>query len=241
MPHAILYSGTRNASSWAMRAWLALREAEFPFEERMVDIRRPQRFANLARIARFSPSATVPALVLGETVVFDSLAIMELANDHAGGRLLPADPERRAVARSIVAWQHAGLSRICWRISFESAFYPWKRPLTPDEQGEVARLCAALEPVLAASGGPYLFGAVSLADFALAPAAVRLLRHRPDLAAWPATAAWMRELIASRWVAEWLRQADTLPHIWFDDYLPEAAAPPPWRVDPHPAQGSQSP
>lgn len=29
----ILYSGTRNASSWAMRAWLALREADIEFVE----------------------------------------------------------------------------------------------------------------------------------------------------------------------------------------------------------------
>ena len=46
----ILYSGTKNASSWAFRAWLALREAGLDFEERVVDIRRPQRLGNLAMI-----------------------------------------------------------------------------------------------------------------------------------------------------------------------------------------------
>lgn len=51
----ILYSGTRNASSWAMRAWLALREAGIEFSEEIIDIRRPQRFTNLARIGTFSP------------------------------------------------------------------------------------------------------------------------------------------------------------------------------------------
>src|SRR5690348_10148370 len=51
----ILYSGTRNASSWAFRAWLALKEAGVDFEERIVDIRKPQRFENLARIQAFSP------------------------------------------------------------------------------------------------------------------------------------------------------------------------------------------
>ena len=33
----ILYSGTRNASSWAMRAWLALREQDMEFEERIIE------------------------------------------------------------------------------------------------------------------------------------------------------------------------------------------------------------
>lgn len=223
MTLATFYSGTRNASSWALRAWLALRLAEFPFEEVVVDIRRPQRYVNLDRLARISPPATVPALVVGDTVVFDSLAIMELANDHAQGRLLPVDPMARAVARSLVAWQHAGLSRICARISFESSFYPWKRPLSVEEQQEVARLCGVLEPLLLASGGPYLFGPMSLADCALAPTAIRLLRHRPDLVAFPASAAWMQAVVTSPHVAEWLSEAEALPHIWYDDYLPPGA------------------
>lgn len=245
MPQAVLHSGTRNASSWAMRAWLALREADFPFEEVVVDIRRPQRYRNLEQIARFSPSATVPALTMDGMVVFDSLAIMELANDHAHGKLLPAGMGARAVARSIMAWQHAGLSRICWRISFESAFYPSKRALTCDEQREVERLCLALEPLLVASGGPYLFGDVSLADFSLAPTAVRLYRHQPDLSAWPATAEWMEHLMASRWVAQWLREADVLPPIWLDDYIPDGPrheSPTPiggaWRNIAHEVNGS---
>jgi glutathione S-transferase len=70
-----LYSGTRNASSWAFRAWLALREANIPFVEIVVDIRKPQRFANLAKIAEFSPPGAVPVLVDGETVIFDSLGV----------------------------------------------------------------------------------------------------------------------------------------------------------------------
>jgi glutathione S-transferase len=41
-----------------MRAWLALRAAECDFEEIIVDIRRPQRFANLARMRMISPSGT---------------------------------------------------------------------------------------------------------------------------------------------------------------------------------------
>ena len=59
----ILYSGTRNASSWAFRAWLALKEAGVAFEERIVDIRKPQRFDNLARIRAFSPPGAVPVPV----------------------------------------------------------------------------------------------------------------------------------------------------------------------------------
>lgn len=221
----ILYSGTKNASSWAMRAWLALKEAGVAFEERIVDIRRPQRFANLAQIASVSPSATVPLLLVNGEAIFDSMAIMEFANDMCGGHLLPADAVRRAKARSVMAWQHAGLSNICARISFESAFYPYKRKLTDEEQAEGKRLFDYLESLLGESGGPFLFGDLSLADCMLAPAVVRLMRHDIDLSAHVAAHAWTEALLWRETVAEWMTEADSLPHIWFDDYLlPGAAA-----------------
>ena len=198
----ILYSGTKNASSWAMRAWLAFKEADVPFEERIVDIRRPQRFPNLGAIARLSPSATVPLLVVDDQPIFDSIAIMEFANEMCGGRLLPSDPVRRAKARSLVGWQHAGLSNICSRISFESAFYPYKRKLTDEEQGEAGGLFDHVEQLLRASGGPFLFGDISLADCMLAPAVVRLTRHHADLSRHPASRAWTETLVARSTVAE---------------------------------------
>lgn len=215
----ILYSGTRNASSWAMRAWLALREAGIDFTEKIVDIRRPQRFANLAKIGTFSPPAMVPVLVDGETVIFDSLAIMEYASDVAGGALLPAEPRTRAQARALMAWQHSGMSNICARISFESAFYPLKRPLSDTERAQCRPLFDHLENILEMSGGPFLFGWISLADLILVPSVVRLARHDLDLAPWPHAKTWAAALIERPAVAEWIMDADRLPHIWFDDYL----------------------
>jgi glutathione S-transferase len=220
----ILYSGTRNASSWAMRAWLALREAGIEFTEQVVDIRRPQRFVNLAHIGTFSPPAMVPVWVDGETVIFDSLAIMEYANELSGGQLLPDNPVDRARARSLMAWQHSGLSNICARISFESGFYPFKRALTDAERKECVRLFDCLERNLQASGGPYLSGRLSLADLMLVPTVIRLTRHDLDLAPWPRSKAWTVALLARPSVVEWLSEADTLPHIWFDDYLVPAPA-----------------
>src|SRR4051794_28406354 len=136
----ILYSGTKNASSWAFRAWLALREADLDFDERVVDIRRPQRYANLAEIGRISPAAAVPVLVDDGAVIFDSLAIMEYANELSGGMLLPS--AARARARSLVAWVHAGMSSLCAGISFESAFFAEPPRFTDSENGEAARVFA---------------------------------------------------------------------------------------------------
>jgi glutathione S-transferase len=214
-----LYSGTRNASSWAMRAWLALREANVEFDEEVVDIRRPQRFPNLARIGEFSPPAMVPVLVVGKAVIFESVAIMEFANDICGGLLLPGQPVERGRARAIVAWQHAGLSNICPRISFESAFYPLKRRMTDTERAQCDRLFSFLERLLKESGGPFLFGSVSLADLMLVPAIVRLGRHDPPLDRWPRVKDWMAAVLDRPSVREWMEEADQLPHIWNDEYL----------------------
>ena len=217
----MLYSGTRNASSWAFRAWLALKEAHIEFQEHVVDIRVPQRYENLARVGTFSPPAAVPVLVDDDGVIFDSLAIMEYANDLSGSRLLPRDPKARAVARSWLAWQHAGLSGLCARLSFESAFYPDKRPMSAEENTDAARVFRALEATLARHEGPWVSGDLSLADLALVPTVVRIGAHAPDLHEFPRVADWMRNLLERPAVQEWMQEAHALPPVRLAGYLPE--------------------
>lgn len=210
----ILYSGTRNASSWAFRAWLALRELDVEFEEQVVDIRVPQRFENLARVGAFSPPAAVPVLVDGEAVIFDSLAIMEYANDLGGGRLLPTDPRRRAEARALLAWQHSGLSGLCGALSFERAFQPDAPPPGPADEADKRRLFDALEDRLRRLGGDYLFGDLSLADLALVPTLIRILAPLPDLEPWPLASAWSSRLLSRPAVEKWMAEARALPPVY---------------------------
>jgi glutathione S-transferase len=103
---------------------------------------------------------------------------MEFANEYCGGRLLLLCQWQRAEARSLIVWQHAGLSGVCSRISFESAFYSLKRMLTCQEQKEAGIVFSHLEKLLAASPGKYLFGDIGVADFMLVPTVVRLMSHR---------------------------------------------------------------
>lgn len=211
-----LYSGTRNASSWAFRAWLALKEAGVPFDEVVVDIRKPQRFGNLAKIAEFSPPGAVPVLVDGGIVIYDSLAIMEYANDLSGGRLLPKDLKARAHARSLAAWQHAGLSGLCPALSFESSFYPDRRSMSDSELSESRRIFSVWEQELSQSNGPYLLGDLSLADLCFVPTVLRLTSNLPSREPWPLTLAWTKVLLGRPAVKEWLAEASTLPPVWPD-------------------------
>jgi len=214
----ILYSGTKNASSWAFRAWLALKEAEVDFKEEVVDIRKPQRFANLAKIATFSPPGAVPVLVDGDTVIYDSLAIMEYANELSGGRLLPTNIQSRAHARSLLAWQHAGLSDICPDLSFESSFYPERREMTEIELAEAQRIFKVWEDELRQSGGPYLMRELSLADLAFVPTVLRLNSHMKSLQHWPLTFTWTKRLLSRPTVQEWVQEANSLPIVLLEDY-----------------------
>jgi glutathione S-transferase len=215
----ILYIGTKNASSWALRAWLALREQGIAFEERLVDLRRPQRFAELARIAEFSPPGAVPVLVDGDAVIFDSLAIMEYASELGRKPLLPAGPGARARARSLVAWVHSGLSGICGHLSFESTFYAERRPMTVSELREAERILAVWSRELDKSGGPYLLGELSLADLAFVPVVRRLQAHNANADPWPHVGPWMETLMTRPSVLEWMRDAQVLPPVIEDDYL----------------------
>ena len=204
-----------------MRAWLALREQDIDFEERIIDLRKPQRFNQLAMVGKFSPPAAVPVLVTDTTTIFDSLAIMEFASERGEKPLLPDDIDMRARSRSFMAWQHSGLSNICPRLSFESSFYPDRRALTDEESLDCDRLFAVLENELSSNDGSYLFGEVSLADLALVPTVVRLDAHNPDFGAWPLTRRWFQSVLSRENVCEWLDEARLLPHVWFDDYLPD--------------------
>ena len=177
-----------------------------------------KRLGNLARIAEFSPPGAVPVLVDGDAVIYDSLAIMEYANELGGGSLLPTDIKLRAQARSLVAWQHSGLSNLCPRLSFESSFYPDKRAMTPDEVADTKRLFDVLEVLLQRNGGPFLFGALSLADLVLVPTIVRIMSHGPDSDSWPLTGGWHQRLASRVSVLEWMQEAICLPPVLLDGY-----------------------
>src|SRR4051794_16256883 len=99
----ILYVGNKNYSSWSLRPWLALKWSGIPFEERVVALGgEGYGKGRIPEILAVSPSGRVPALVLGDTTVWDSLAICEWAAEQAPlARLLPEDRLTRAVCRSV--------------------------------------------------------------------------------------------------------------------------------------------
>lgn len=169
----LLVIGNKNYSSWSLRAWLAMRKAGVAFEERRLPLDTPT-FA--AEIGSLSPSRRVPALWDGDLCIWDSLAIGEYVNERwADGGLLPADPARRALARSLCAEMHAGFPAL-------RAAMPMNCRATGRQVAMTAELGADIDRILTlwsqardsgAGAGPWLMGDFSLVDAMYVPVAFR--------------------------------------------------------------------
>ncbi len=164
--------GNKKYSSWSLRPWLALKIAGAPFEEVVVALDMPDTAKN---IRAFSPSGRVPALIDGETTVWESIAICEYLHEKfpkAG--LWPTDPAARALARSISAEMHSGFSSLrneCPMKIVEQ--FPAHR-LSAETQKDVDRISEIWTICLKKSGGPFLFGKQPcIADAMYAPVVSR--------------------------------------------------------------------
>jgi glutathione S-transferase len=209
-----LYIGNKNYSSWSMRPWVLLTQAGIPFQEVMV------RFDSFAPDSHFkkvigpvSPVGKVPALVDGDLVVWDTLAIAEyLAEKFPDKQLWPADVKARARARSICAEMHSGFAalRSACPMNIEASLpeigqLAWRDK--PAVRADVARLVAMWSELLAQHGGPMLFGAFSVSDAYFAPVVMRLKTYAlpvpGDIAAYmlrvcalPGVQAWVQGALA---------------------------------------------
>jgi glutathione S-transferase len=171
--HYTLVIGDKNFSSWSLRPWIALKQAGLPVEERLVRLRRP---GTKAEILQHSPSGKVPALKIGDSVIWDSLAILEfLAEAHPDAQLWPEDSEARALARSVSAEMHAGFPTVRNAMSMDWVSRLPMPPMTDVLRAEIERIVNIWTGLRAryANGGPFLFGAFSNADTMYLPVASR--------------------------------------------------------------------
>jgi glutathione S-transferase len=165
--------GDKLWSTWSLRAWLALRRTGQPFTETPIRLRRPQTRDD-ARAAG-SPTGGVPVLKDGDVTIWDSLAICEyLADRFPAARLWPADAGARAAARSASAEMHAGFPSLRGECPMDLGLAT-KIDLSEMTAEEVRRIVSLWSDLRArfGAGGPFLFGAWSIADAFFTPVATR--------------------------------------------------------------------
>ena len=203
-----LMIASKNYGSWSLRGWLLCKMAGLDFEEQVAAADDPSTRAELLLL---SPSFLVPSLTNGSVKVWDTLAIAEYLNElfpEAG--LLPKDAPARARCRAVSGEMHSGFMNLRSALPMNikghyPAFKVWA-----GAQADIDRIVTIWRDCLAASRGPYLFGATPcLADAMYAPVCTRFLTYNVKLD--PVCAAYCRSIMAMPHMGEWIEAARSEP------------------------------
>lgn len=208
----LIIAEQKNYSSWSLRGWLVMRWSGIPFIERQVTLAQDGYGAGaIAAVKALSPSGLVPAIRDGDLVIPDSLAIAEWAAERAPA-LWPADPDLRAVARSVTAEMHSGAGPIRRDLSM-NILRRCKAYGLPDETlRSIERVTAIWRDCRTryGAGGPWLFGQRSIADAFYLPVATRFRTY--GIALDPVCQAWSDTALADPDFLEW--EAACVPESW---------------------------
>ena len=171
-----LIIGNKNYSSWSLRAWLTLAQADIAFEEIKIRLFVP---GYKDEIARYSPAGRVPVLLDDGLTIWDTLAIGEyVAERYPEKQLWPADVKARAHARSVCAEMHSGFIALRENMPMNVTADLPGRGWNVKVQADIDRILAIWQSCRAmATDGPFLFGAFSIADAFYAPVASRFITY----------------------------------------------------------------
>jgi len=197
-----LYITNKNYSSWSLRPWVLMRELEIPFREHLVPLGQESSWKNYVKI---SPSGRVPCLIDGDTVVWDSIAIVEyLAERHE--MVWPADAVARAWARSASAEMHSGFGELRSRCSMSCGVRMRLNEIPAALERDIARLNTLWNDGLRRFGGPFLGGrSFTAVDAFYAPVAFRTQTYGLPLDT--AALAYADRLLETRAMREWYADA----------------------------------
>jgi len=203
-----LVIGNKNYSSWSMRPWVLLKQAQIPFEEVQLKFDEAGGGLRVAGIEKYSAARKVPVLLVDGEPVWDSLAICEtLAEMHPKKQLWPEEEAARRVGRSICAEMHSGFQALRGAMPMNiRTRYPGKG-LTPASQKDIDRVVALWIECRErfGGGGSFLFGPFSIADAFYAPVVMRFHTYAVKLP--PIAQAYCEAIQALGAVQEWIEAA----------------------------------
>jgi len=204
-PDLALIIGNKNYSSWSMRPWVLLRQADIPFREIQLWF---DEDGHPEGIEPYSPTRQVPVLMVNDEPVWDSLAICEtVAQLFPEKRLWPGDTRAQALARSACAEMHAGFRslRSAMPVNIRASL-PGKG-MSPAVERDIARIVALWSDCRSrfGSGGALLFGHFTVADAYFAPVATRFITY--EVALPPAARDYVEAVRKLPAVAEWMAAA----------------------------------
>ena len=178
-----LLIGSKNWSSWSLRPWFLMKAFDIPFQEVVIPLRQEDTAEKLRLL---TPSGLVPVLKSPDQTVWDSLAIAEtLADLYPAKMLWPEDVVARAFGRTISAEMHSGFAPLRREMPMDfvnevKGFQP-----SPEAQANIDRIVGLWQEARGRfrAQGPYLLGALSIADAMYAPVVSRFRTYGVNLPA----------------------------------------------------------
>jgi glutathione S-transferase len=161
-------------SSWSMRPWLLLTHAGARFETETVELESFETTTLAERRKLGSVSGLFPILRVDGTPIHESLAIAEYAAESfPEARLWPQSSLDRARARAISCEMVGNFSAI--RSEMSCHLFGRTLQFSPSGQAvrNIDRVFEIWADCLSRSGGPYLFGQPTIADFFYFPVLTR--------------------------------------------------------------------
>ena len=209
-----LIIGNRAYSSWSMRGWLALKQSGLPFEELVVPM-FDEQWESRREGDEFAPSSgKVPVLWHDDTVVWDSLAIIDFCADLTSrNRFWPAGEAARGMARSMAAEMHSSFANLRRDLPMNVRKMHGARPLSPAVRAEINRILTLWAQARARFGGTgeFLFGDWCAADIMFAPVVTRFVTYSVPVP--PFAASYMEAVLGHPAVTEWIEQAQDEPWV----------------------------
>ncbi|NEP43790.1 MAG: glutathione S-transferase family protein [Okeania sp. SIO2H7] len=216
MSKITLVLGSKNYSSWSLRAWLTLKQAGVDFSEITISLGTPTTHKD---IRRYSPSGRVPVLLDGDLTVWDSLAICEYAAEKFANWLWPKNLGARAIARSISAEMHSGFPQLRQNMPMDChSRYPGEGR-KPEVEAEIERIKTVWRQCREkyAVEGDFLFGNFTIVDAMFAPVVSRFVTYGVKLDS--VEKSYANAILALPAMQEWLyaaaEEADSVTSLIF--------------------------
>ena len=205
-----LIIGNKNYSSWSLRGWLATKQSGLHFEELIVPI-MGEGWADRKRdMGEVQPSSgKVPILWDDETVIWDSLAIMEYLADKVGrDRFWPKDDSARGMARAMVAEMHSGFMSLRRELPMNVRKKIGLQDVSDETKEDVVRILTLWAEARArfGQGGPFLFGTFGAADIFFAPVVSRFITYGIGVPGF--AQAYMQAVWEHDWMQEWITASE---------------------------------
>ena len=209
-----LIIGNKAYSSWSLRGWLAVKQSGLPFEEITVPM-FGEEWDRRREGDEFAPSGgKVPILWDNNSVIWDSLAIVEwLADKTDKARYWPKDEAARGMARSMAAEMHSSYQNLRREHSMNVRKQFPPPELTEEVTAEIMRILELWAEARArhGSGGPFLFGTFGAVDIMFAPVVTRFVTY--SIAVPRFAASYMEAILSHPWMREWIEAAQEEPWV----------------------------